>query len=75
MEKDAAKNREALADMLEIPELTPEEEVEVDRALAIPEPVRRACEERVTVLTEKIKELEKERDCIQDYLMGVIKNV
>lgn len=74
MEKDVTKNREALADMLEIPELTPKEEAEVDRALAIPEPVRKACEERVAVLTEKIKEIEKERDCIQDYLMGVIKN-
>lgn len=66
--------REALADMLETPELTPEEEKQVDRALAIPEPVRIACVQRVSVLTDKIIELEKERDCIQDYLMGVVRN-
>lgn len=66
--------REALADMLEVPQLTPEEEKQVDRALAIPEPVRIACVERVSVLTDKIIELERERDCIQDYLMGVVRN-
>lgn len=66
--------REALAEMLEIPELTPEEENQVDRALAIPEPVRTACVVRVSVLTDKIIELEKERNCIQDYLEGVSDN-
>lgn len=70
----AEEKNEALAEMLEMPELTPEEEKQVDRALAIPEPVRTACMARVSVLTDKIIELEKERDCIQDYLEGVSDN-
>lgn len=70
----AEETNEALAEMLEMPELTPEEEKQVDRALAIPEPVRTACMARVSVLTDKIIELEKERDCIQDYLEGVSDN-
>lgn len=70
----AEETNEALAEMLEMPELTPEEEKQVDRALAIPEPVRTACMARVSVLTDKIIELEKERNCIQDYLEGVSDN-
>lgn len=70
----AEETNEALAEMLEMPELTPEEEKQVDGALAIPEPVRTACMARVSVLTDKIIELEKERNCIQDYLEGVSDN-
>lgn len=69
------RGREDLADMIETPKLSPEEEKQVDRALAIPEPVRIICIERVSILTDKIIELEKERDCLQDFLMGVVRDV
>ena len=57
---------------MEMPELTPEEQSKVDRALAIPEPVRRAVADRIEGLTAKIMELEKERDCLCDYLEGEV---
>ena len=66
--------KETLSEAVEYPKLSPEEEKQVDRALAIPEPVRNACVDRINVLNEKIAELEKERDCIEDYLVGVVKN-
>ena len=49
-----------------------DEEQQVNKALSIPMPVRKACEERVAMLTEKVIEIEKEREIIQDYLNGVI---
>ncbi len=61
-----------VAQMMEMPNLTPEEQRQVDRALAIPEPVRRAVADRFEILTEKIMEMEKERDCLCDYLNGVV---
>lgn len=54
----------------EYPNLTPEEESQVDRALAIPMPVRQAVADRIEALTEKIMEIEKERDCLCDFLEG-----
>lgn len=61
-----------VAQLMETPELTPEEQSKVDRALAIPEPVRRAVADRIEDLTAKIMELEKERDCLCDYLEGEV---
>lgn len=61
-----------VAQLMEMPELTPEEQSKVDRALAIPEPVRRAVADRIEGLTAKIMELEKERDCLCDYLEGEV---
>lgn len=61
-----------VAQLMELPELTPGEQRKVDRALAIPEPVRRAVADRIENLTEKIMELEKERDCLCDYLEGEV---
>lgn len=61
-----------VAQLIEMPELTPEEQSKVDRALAIPEPVRRAVADRIEGLTAKIMELEKERDCLCDYLEGEV---
>lgn len=60
------------AQFMEMPELTPEEQSKVDRALAIPEPVRRAVADRIESLTAKIIELENERDCLCDYLEGEV---
>lgn len=61
-----------VAQLMEMPELTPEEQSKVDRALAIPEPVRRAVADRIEGLTAKIMEMEKERDCLCDYLEGEV---
>lgn len=61
-----------VAQLMEMPKLTPEEQSKVDRALAIPEPVRRAVADRIECLTAKIMELEKERDCLCDYLEGEV---
>lgn len=61
-----------VAQLMEMPELTPEEQSKVDRALAIPEPVRRAVADRINDLTVMIMELEKERDCLCDYLEGEV---
>ena len=64
--------KKPVAQLMEMPELTPEEQSKVDRALAIPEPVRRAVADRIEGLTAKIMELEKERDCLCDYLEGEV---
>lgn len=61
-----------VAQLMEMPKLTPEEQSKVDRALAIPEPVRRAVADRIESLTAKIMKLEKERDCLCDYLEGEV---
>ena len=45
---------------------------EVKQTNGMPEAVRIALLERKIVLTNKINELEKERDTIQDYLNGVV---
>lgn len=63
-----------VAQLMEMSELTQEEQSKVDRALAIPEPVRRAVADRIEDLTAKIMELENERDCLCDYLEGVVHN-
>lgn len=58
------------AQLLEEPNLTPEEQSQVERALAIPMPVRQAVADRIEVLTNKVIEIEKERDCLCDFLEG-----
>lgn len=58
------------AQLLEEPDLTPEEQKQLERALAIPMPVRQAVADRIEVLTEKVIEIEKERDCLCDFLEG-----
>lgn len=63
-----------VAQLMEMSELTQEEQSNVDRALEIPEPVRRAVADRIESLTAKIMELENERDCLCDYLEGVVHN-
>lgn len=64
------KREEKRKEMMEL--LTEEERRQVDRALAIPTPVRRAISDRIKTLTTEIMEKEKERDCLRDYLNGVI---
>lgn len=71
VDEPVVSGKDALA---EYPKLAPEEEKQVDRALAIPEAVRIACVERLELLKKKIAELESERDCIEDYLVGVVRN-
>lgn len=63
-----AEPRKTVAQLAEMPELTPEERIRVDMALAIPEPVRRAIADRIRDLTAKIMEMEKDRDCLTAYL-------
>lgn len=63
---------ETIAEITETPELTAEEQKALDRAMAIPMPVRHALESRVEVLTAEIMELEKERNCLRDYLKGMV---
>lgn len=58
------------AKLLEEPNLTPEQQSQVERALAIPMPVRQAVADRIEVLTKKVMEIEKERDCLCDFLEG-----
>lgn len=60
------------AQLMEIPELTEKEQSQVARALAIPIPVIHAVSDRIEILTEKITELENERECLHDYLEGVV---
>lgn len=60
----------SVAQMIEEPNLTPEEQIRLDRALAIPMPVRQAISDRIEALTEKVIEIEKERDCLCDFLEG-----
>lgn len=54
----------------EEPKLNPDEQAEVDRALSIPIPVQKAISHRIEALTKKIIKLERERDCLCDYLEG-----
>lgn len=58
--------------LMKMPELTSEEQSRVARALAIPEPVLRVITDRIESLTAKIMEMEKERDCLCDYLEGEV---
>lgn len=62
----------SVAQMKDMSGLTEEEERRLDRAASIPVPVRRAIEDKIEVLRVNIMELEKERDCLCDYLEGVI---
>lgn len=63
-----------VAELMEEPNLTERESKRLERALAIPMPVRQACADRMEVLTAKIMELEKERDEICDFLNGEVTN-
>lgn len=54
----------------EMPHLSAKEESQVDRALAIPMPVRSAIIMRADFLTSKIQELMEERSTLYDYLEG-----
>ena len=45
-----------------------------NRMEAIPAEVKVACQERIATLTNQIKELEKERDTLCDYLGGMVIN-
>ena len=60
----------SVAQLMEIPELTEEEQARADRADAIPWPVRMAVSKRIEELEERIRELENERDILCDYLEG-----
>lgn len=44
----------------------------VAQRMEIPEPVLRVIAARVEVLTKKIMKMDKERDCLCDYLKGVV---
>lgn len=61
-----------VAQLMEMPELTVEEQAQVDRACAIPEPVRRVVSRRIEELTAQVMELERERDTLCDYLEGAV---
>lgn len=61
-------------ELMKEPNLTECESKRLERALAIPMPVRQACADRMEVLTAKIMELEKERDEICDFLNGEVSN-
>lgn len=54
----------------EMPSLTTEENARLDRAMAIPTPVRNALILRADYLTSKIQELMEERSSLYDYLEG-----
>lgn len=57
-------------EIIEKPDLTEDEQKQLDRALEIPMPVRKVITERIESLTEKVKEIERERDCLCDFLEG-----
>lgn len=61
-------------ELMKEPNLTECEAKRLERALAVPLPVRQACADRVKLLTAKIMELEKERDEICDFLNGEVAN-
>lgn len=63
-----------VAELMEEPNLTECESKRLERALAIPMPVRQACADRLVILDTKIMELEKERDAIIDFLNGEVSN-
>lgn len=71
-EQIVPETRGLLKDYLEPPELTEDEAEKVERALAIPMAVRVACMERVSYLTDKIIELDKERDTLCLFLEGEV---
>lgn len=70
--KDEQKERPGVEQkqIPEYPNLTPDDESQVDRTLAIPAPVQKAISIRIKVLTEEIIKLENERDFLCDYLEG-----
>lgn len=61
-------------ELMKEPNLTESESKRLERALSIPMPVRQACADRLALLTDKIMELEKERDEISDFLNGEVAN-
>lgn len=60
----------SVAQLMEIPELTEEEQARADRADAIPWPVRMVVAKRIDELTAQVMELERERDILCEYLAG-----
>ena len=52
--------------------LTEEEQIQLNRAISIPEEVRAICTDRIKALTEGVMEMEAERDVLCDFLNGVV---